>query len=511
VAAHRTQPEQAGVPQDPPAPRFHDLRHRDTVADLLATLGYGDAGLRELLGADILGLAREPGAQALLRRARNAGPLGALATLFLAGSPVDARHLRTCLGAMGIESLRSAGLIEDAGETIVATAGLTPARGLLFAHDLRSRHRAGFVDYVLGPGPVAERMADLAAWYPAGETLDLGCGCGVLGALAATRGGVAVGSDLNSRACAFTAFNAALNGLDRLSAAQGNLFEAVGDRRFDRIFCNPPYVLSPAATFTYRDGRGICERIVRAAPDHLTPGGLLQMSCNWPHVRGRDPGADLAAWFDGAGCDVWILQADTYPVDVYAGVWLGQEHADSAARSAEFGTWMDYYDRQGIEAVSGGMVVMRRIEGRPPRLEIRPLPTMSGDCGGTVVRIIDAWDRIARLPDHRAWLALRPGLVAEAEGMVRHHATATDWLERQHEIRLCRGLAFSASLDPVGFALAARFDGRRTVEAAVRAFAGEHGLPVDPLLAGAPDLVRELLERGILEISTTGAACAPGD
>jgi SAM-dependent methyltransferase len=500
----------AGVRRDPPAPRFADLGHRDAVADLLAAHAYGEIGLRQALGADILGLLREPGAPSLLRRARDVGPLGLLATLFLAGQPVDAIALRAGLGATGVASLRTARLVVDRSDTIVATAGLTPARGLLFAHDLRSRHRAGIADYVLGPGPVAERMADLAAWHPAGETLDLGCGCGVLGALAAARGGVAVGSDLNPRACAFTAFNAALNGLDRLSAAQGNLFEAVGDRRLDRIVSNPPYVVSPATTFTYRDGRGICERIVRAAPDHLAPGGILQMSCNWPHFRGRDPHADLAAWFDGIGCDVLVLQADTYPADVYAGLWLGQEHADPAARAVEFRSWMDFYDRQGIEAVSGGLVVMRRIEGRRPRLDIRPLPAMAGDCGVTLARILSAWDRIACLSDPRDWLELRPAIVAEAEGTVRHEAAATDWQIRQHEIRLRRGLAFSASLDPVGFALAARLDGRQTVAAAVRAFADAHGLPAEPLLAGAPGLVRELLERGILEIPSTGAASATG-
>jgi release factor glutamine methyltransferase len=76
--------------------------------------------------------------------------------------------------------------------------------------------------------------------------------------------------------------NARLNGL-RVRALRGDLFEAVGDERFDLILANPPYVPGPAppargsarAWDAGDDGRAILDRICAEAPAHLRPGGSL--------------------------------------------------------------------------------------------------------------------------------------------------------------------------------------------------------------------------------------------
>jgi len=65
-----------------------------------------------------------------------------------------------------------------------------------------------------------------------------------------------VATDVNQRALAFTAINAALNGLDNVETRLGSLFEPVKGETFDLITCNAPYVVSPEDRWQYRDAAG---------------------------------------------------------------------------------------------------------------------------------------------------------------------------------------------------------------------------------------------------------------
>ena len=64
------------------------------------------------------------------------------------------------------------------------------------------------------------------------------------------------------------AFNAAINGITNVEWRLGSLFEPVAGERFDLIFSNPPYVISPDSQFIFRDGGrqgdALCEEMVRA-------------------------------------------------------------------------------------------------------------------------------------------------------------------------------------------------------------------------------------------------------
>ena len=81
----------------------------------------------------------------------------------------------------------------------------------------------------------------------------------------------------------------------------GSFFEPVAGELFDLIATNPPFVISPATgeRLVYRDsglpGDRVVEDIVRAAPAHLTEGGLCQILANWSivarHRLGRAPRA----------------------------------------------------------------------------------------------------------------------------------------------------------------------------------------------------------------------------
>ncbi len=90
--------------------------------------------------------------------------------------------------------------------------------------------------------------------------------------------------DVARRAVLATRLNARLNGV-RVTAVRGNLFEPVGDARFDLIVSNPPYLPTPDDELPHHGraraweagllGRAYIDRICAEAADHLSPNGAL--------------------------------------------------------------------------------------------------------------------------------------------------------------------------------------------------------------------------------------------
>ncbi|HEY1967302.1 MAG TPA: HemK2/MTQ2 family protein methyltransferase [Pseudonocardia sp.] len=123
---------------------------------------------------------------------------------------------------------------------------------------------------------------------PAGRhVLDLGTGSGAL-ALAASRAGAAsvTAVDISARAVMAAWFNTRVRGA-RVQVRRGDLFTGLGDRRFDLVVANPPYVPAPTSTLPRRgiarcwdaglDGRAFLDRICAGVAALLTEGGMLVM------------------------------------------------------------------------------------------------------------------------------------------------------------------------------------------------------------------------------------------
>ncbi|MES2751766.1 MAG: 50S ribosomal protein L3 N(5)-glutamine methyltransferase [Pseudomonadota bacterium] len=133
------------------------------------------------------------------------------------------------------------------------------------------------------------------------RVLDLCTGSGCLAILACQSfPNAAVDAvDLSRDALAVAARNVADYGLeDQVSLYHGNLFDAVGDERYDLIITNPPYVDAEGMAELPRecrhepkmafdggaDGLDLVRRILDEAKDHLTPDGGLLCEIG----RGRD-------------------------------------------------------------------------------------------------------------------------------------------------------------------------------------------------------------------------------
>lgn len=97
--------------------------------------------------------------------------------------------------------------------------------------------------------------------------LDLGCGYGVIGMVAArlSEGGHVILTDVNERAVSLARANLKSNRIANAEVRAGDLYTPVAGLAFDHIVCNPPL----------RAGRRVVDRIVAEAPDHLQDGGSL--------------------------------------------------------------------------------------------------------------------------------------------------------------------------------------------------------------------------------------------
>lgn len=158
-------------------------------------------------------------------------------------------------------------------------------------------------DGCLVPRPETEGLVELALAQPLGqaEVLDLGTGSGCIAiALKHERP--------HWRVCAVdrseTALHWARRNAERLDCAveflHGRWFEPLGDRQFDLILSNPPYVAEqdphladlghePISALTAGpDGLDDLREIIRATPPHLRAGGLLALEHGYdqaPAVR----------------------------------------------------------------------------------------------------------------------------------------------------------------------------------------------------------------------------------
>ena len=112
------------------------------------------------------------------------------------------------------------------------------------------------------------------------RVLDLGCGYGVLGIVAARvgRNVRVVLTEVNKRAARLAEDNLERNGVHNAEVRRGSFYEPVRGEVFDVILCNLP--MSAGLKVVYR--------IIEESKDHLAPGGTLQVVVRRGAGRIRD-------------------------------------------------------------------------------------------------------------------------------------------------------------------------------------------------------------------------------
>lgn len=476
-----------------------------SIRDVLDRAAYNVKGIPEVLdtpdAATVrLGRADIPRA---LRRTSAGKPLDIFFRLFIMGMPVELDAARRAVQPMTLEEWVEVGLISLDGGSAHPTVFIRPFEHLLMVSDL-SRKSELDRNHVIGFSGTSRQLAQMTVRRPSRHTLDLGTGNGNQALLAAGHSESVLALDLNPRAVNYAAFNAQLNGLPRIRCLQGDLFAPAAGQKFDLIVANPPFIVAPESRYLYRDsglrGDGISERVVREAPEYLEEGGDCQVLCNWVQLAGQDASARLKNWVAGSGCDAWVIHFETKDVARYASQWIGDAEGDdsSEAFAQHFENWMAYYEQERIEAISYGLITLRRAGGKPNWFRYDDTPKLNGPCGDSIVRGFELRDFLETVREDEALLNTCLRLSPDVRWEQQLKPSDDSWAVTEARLQLVSSLAYAGRVDPHTFGLVTRCRGRQTLGQILSDMAASMKKDVADVAPTALPVVRQLIEQGFL-------------
>jgi hypothetical protein len=367
--------------------------------------------------------------------------------LWREGAALDAAEAGRAVAPLTLDELAGAGLLApDGNGRVRATVSIRPYGALLIAGEPVPHVLDEGPDHVPGVNPIARLLARHTVREPVAEALDLGTGNGIQALLAAAHAGAVVGTDVNPRALAYARLNARLNGIANVRFDEGSWFEPVGDREFGLVVANPPFVISPESTLTYRDSglepARLAADLVPAIAERLSPGGFGHVMCEWGVRDGEDWTATAREWVAGTVCDALVLRRALFTPREHAALWNDRLRAVDADRyDAAVERWTQHHrDHDHARIAAATIVLRRRADRRAPWFSALDHDTdTTADAGDHVRRIFDGHDRSlddvlgerlapvvglrveqtltrrdARWGRYPAVLAIRPGLGVDA-------------------------------------------------------------------------------------------------
>jgi len=384
------------------------------------------------------------------RLAGDRSEVATLVKLFALAAPVSVDDAAQALAPVDPEMLVQTGLAALEGDVLRPLGRVGSYSGVVIASDVFRGPDVSSL--VTGVSPVARHVDRVTIRRPVRTALDLGTGPGIQALLAASHSERVVATDLNERAVAYTRFNAALNDVSHIDARAGNWFEPVEGERFDLIVANPPYIVSPETELLYRNGNlladAVTQKLLQEAPAHLEEGGFAHVMGNWIHGRDEDWRVPVESWLAGSGCDALLLKYAGVDLVSYAAQWnvpLAAEGAEPFLGAVD--RWLDYYRREGIEAISEGLVVLRRRSGGRNWVRAIDVPGRpSKPAGEHLLRLFEARDRREELADDDALLAMRFGLVPGLQVSRRAHGPKL--ADQEARVQLENGIGFAAPVPP---------------------------------------------------------------
>ncbi|WP_119294190.1 class I SAM-dependent methyltransferase [Streptomyces sp. YIM 130001] len=477
--------------------------------------GFTVDGLLDLLGAPAYtALARSETVPAL-RATRGDGPLPTLVRLFLLQENVP--HARVS-GVLPVDDCLAAGWLtadgEDAGGELRANVDVRPYGGpsgedWYIVSDLGCAvgGAAGIGSHdegvVLGVGGASTTLAGLTVRTPVASALDLGTGSGIQALHAAQHATRVTATDLNPRALHITRLTLALSGAPDAELVEGSLFEPVGDARYDLIVSNPPFVISPGARLTYRDGGmagdDLCRTLVQEAGERLNEGGYAHFLANWQHVAGEEWQDRLRSWVP-RGCDAWIVQREVQDVTQYAELWLrdaGDHRTEPDAYAARYEAWLDEFEELRTRAVGFGWITLRKSGAQEPSIVAEEWPhPVEQPLGETTRAHFERQDWL-RAHDDAALLA---GHFKLADEVVQEQVGLPGSEDPEHVVlRQHRGMRRATQVDTVGAGFAGVCDGTLSAGRILDAIAQLVGEDPVVLRERSPEQIRLLVEQGFLE------------
>lgn len=484
-------------------------------------LSLSEETVLRTLGVQDSAQARALPPQQRLSRTGGGTPVETVVRLFMLGVPATADQVNAAALGLTADEFQAAGILRPEGGQLRANMQIFPDGETLLLADMPQmvgNRLTAPHDMVPGPFDATRALADVVIRRPGGTMLDLYCGCGMLAIRAAAHCSQVVAADSNPRAVEFTRFNAALNGIKNITTVQSDKFSAFAGKTFDSIVANPPAVISPEKTFSYRDSGQQLDTLVRTvaqqAASHLAPGGFFQMLAHWAHLQIGNPWQRLAEWFVGLGTQAVIHRTGEIAPPQYAMNWIRATSYESNQQAAEKRArdWLAYYQQQGIIAINTGFITLHKptaadapvagaipADGRPPWLHIEDIrEPLMGPAG----------DQLARGVANREYLRTATPdsiydtvLVPAPELRLVHEAVHTPegWRAVAFAIRLGQGFTRGGPVDSWVPAMIGAMNGKATLGDCVRKVCQDANRPETELKPAATEAARRLLEFGALQ------------
>ena len=471
------------------APRAENAELVRRFRRVLDAAGYAPGETRRLLGETIIESWELP---LHLRRLPGEGVLPTLFRLFLLGAPVSVAAAENAVAPLSADDLVALGMVRVEDELVEPLVRIVIHNDILIASDGEATYLAPH-EHVSGVSLSSRTCLALTHRAQVARALDVGAGCGVQAIVAASNADKVVATDVNRRALAFAAFNAALNGISEIETRTGSLLEPVAGERFGLVMCNAPYVISPEDRFAFRDagmsGDGVSELLVRDVPELLEDGGTATLVLSWLSDE-DDWAARPRSWIEGAGCDAWVVGGPTLdPLD-HAAKWTNFIARDQEAFGEALDEWAGYIQGLGASHVTEGVVILRKRSSGTPWFRADRLPRGAPKAAaGQLARVFAVRDA---LESGSPLLDLTPTLTDAAR--ITETVAPREGGPQTLDLRLslADGLLFETAIDPAYATALLSLDGTTSLGDALAA----HG--IDP--AGAEPFLRELALTGFLDV-----------
>ncbi|WP_285802142.1 class I SAM-dependent methyltransferase [Streptomyces sp. RKAG290] len=488
--------------------------HATRLREALLAAAFTADGLLDLLGAPAYAALARSETVPALRATRGDAPLDTLVRLFLLQRPVPAGRAAAVLPLP--ECVADGWLTEADGE-VRATVDVRPYGGpdgqdWFIVSDLGcavggaggiGSHEEGVV---LGIGGASTTLAGITLRKPVASALDVGTGSGIQALHASQHATRVTATDLNPRALDFTRLTLALSGAAPADLREGSLYEPVATETYDLIVSNPPFVISPAARLTYRDGGmagdDLCRTLVQQTGDRLNEGGYAHFLANWQHTEDEEWQDRLRSWVP-RGCDAWIVQREVQDVTQYTELWLrdgGDHRTDPAEYAARYDAWLDEFEASGTKGVGFGWITLRKSAAAAagnPSIVIEEWPHPVEQPLGPAVETHFARQDYLREQDDAALLTGHFVLAAE---VVQEQVGLPGAEDPEHVVlRQNRGMRRATKVDAVAAGFAGVCDGSLPAGRILDAIA--QLMNEDPVLLRdrTPQAIRLLVEEGFLE------------
>jgi hypothetical protein len=282
------------------------------------------------------------------------------------------------------------------------------------------------------------------------------------------------------------------------------MYDPVSGERFDLIVSNPPFVISPAARYSYREtgsrGDDFCRRLVQNTPRHLVQGGHARFLANWLHVKGDDWQDRVGGWLAETGCDGWAVQRDVQDPAEYVELWLrdSAEQGTSAYRE-RYDEWLAWFESMDVTGVGFGWIALHDSGSLDPVVRVEELPQkVELPVGAQVDEVLRAAVTAHRISDDELLdtpLVVTEGLLEERIGQPGADHPS------QIVLRQTRGLRRTSVVGTVEAALAGVCDGDLPARPLLAAIAELTGEDEAELMRGAPTVLRTLVAEGFLRVA----------